>query len=322
MSKSQGKAWHERMAKEWRNNDFDIQRMKKRIEKSLLLSCHKKYIHTFTFLFLAPFLFSFTQSVSSFAVSLSLSLSLAIWLFPSFILSLYLIHIHPPLLFIPFSSSPCEDEKSWWRWSGSLVKHRRARELYDRDSYAHKKQFSSLFFLWINWRKKRQKNQRSKKNLCLLFHFLLSLSLTHSLFTLFLLSILSFHLLWLNSHSLLSLFFPCVSLVWFFLPFFLPHPLTLPDWILDNLVKKLNELEATEFMYQGICEHIRQMAKAFVDLCHIYKGNLLRNFVFIFTHISSYSFFFSFIQLNSFVQWNVKPCIHLWNVHINYLLYI
>lgn len=40
----------------------------------------------------------------------------------------------------------------------------------------------------------------------------------------------------------------------------------------DNLVKRLNDLEGIEFMYQGICEHIRGMAKAFVDLCHIYKG--------------------------------------------------
>jgi hypothetical protein len=42
----------------------------------------------------------------------------------------------------------------------------------------------------------------------------------------------------------------------------------------DALVKRLNDLEAIEFMYHGICEHIRQTAKAFVDLCHIYKGRL------------------------------------------------
>lgn len=40
----------------------------------------------------------------------------------------------------------------------------------------------------------------------------------------------------------------------------------------DSLVKRLNDLEGIEFMYHGICEHIRQTAKAFVDLCHIYKG--------------------------------------------------
>ena len=39
----------------------------------------------------------------------------------------------------------------------------------------------------------------------------------------------------------------------------------------DNLVKRLNELEGIEFMYQGISQHVRQLAKAFVDLCHMYK---------------------------------------------------
>ena len=39
----------------------------------------------------------------------------------------------------------------------------------------------------------------------------------------------------------------------------------------DNLVKRLNELEGIEFMYQGISQYVRQLAKAFVDLCHMYK---------------------------------------------------
>jgi len=39
----------------------------------------------------------------------------------------------------------------------------------------------------------------------------------------------------------------------------------------DSLIKRLADLEGIEFMYEGLCEHIRQTAKALVDLCHIYK---------------------------------------------------
>jgi len=39
----------------------------------------------------------------------------------------------------------------------------------------------------------------------------------------------------------------------------------------DALVRRLNDLEGIEFMYQGICQHVMNTAKAFVDLCHIYK---------------------------------------------------
>ena len=39
----------------------------------------------------------------------------------------------------------------------------------------------------------------------------------------------------------------------------------------DTLVKKMNELEATEFMYRGMAEHIRSILRAHVDLCHVLK---------------------------------------------------
>lgn len=43
----------------------------------------------------------------------------------------------------------------------------------------------------------------------------------------------------------------------------------------DSLVKKMEELEGNEYMYKGLMEHCKHMLKAFIDMCHIYKGRKL-----------------------------------------------
>lgn len=41
----------------------------------------------------------------------------------------------------------------------------------------------------------------------------------------------------------------------------------------DTLVKKLEELEQTEFMYRGLVEHTKRVLQAFFDLLQVYKGS-------------------------------------------------
>lgn len=43
----------------------------------------------------------------------------------------------------------------------------------------------------------------------------------------------------------------------------------------DTLVKKLEELESTEVMYQGLVEHTKRVMKAFFQLLQVYKGTIL-----------------------------------------------
>ena len=40
----------------------------------------------------------------------------------------------------------------------------------------------------------------------------------------------------------------------------------------DSLVKKLEELERTEFMYNGLIDHTRRMLRAYFDVFLVYKG--------------------------------------------------
>ena len=40
----------------------------------------------------------------------------------------------------------------------------------------------------------------------------------------------------------------------------------------DSLVKKLEELERTEFMYSGLIDHTRRMLRAYFDVFLVYKG--------------------------------------------------
>ena len=42
----------------------------------------------------------------------------------------------------------------------------------------------------------------------------------------------------------------------------------------DSLVKKLEELERTEFMYNGLIDHTRRMLRAYFDVFLVYKGRL------------------------------------------------
>ena len=42
----------------------------------------------------------------------------------------------------------------------------------------------------------------------------------------------------------------------------------------DSLVKKLEELERTEFMYNGLIDHTRRMLRAYFDVFLVYKGKL------------------------------------------------
>ena len=47
----------------------------------------------------------------------------------------------------------------------------------------------------------------------------------------------------------------------------------------DSLVKKLEELERTEFMYTGLIDHTRKMLRAYFDVFLVFKGkgeNLVR----------------------------------------------
>ena len=41
----------------------------------------------------------------------------------------------------------------------------------------------------------------------------------------------------------------------------------------DSLVKKLEELERTEFMYAGLIDHTRRMLRAYFDVFLVFKGN-------------------------------------------------
>ena len=40
----------------------------------------------------------------------------------------------------------------------------------------------------------------------------------------------------------------------------------------DSLVKRLEELERTEKMYQGVVDHMKKVLRAFFDLCRVHKG--------------------------------------------------
>lgn len=40
----------------------------------------------------------------------------------------------------------------------------------------------------------------------------------------------------------------------------------------DSLVKKLEELERTEFMYSGLIEHTRKVLRAYFDVFLVFKG--------------------------------------------------
>ena len=40
----------------------------------------------------------------------------------------------------------------------------------------------------------------------------------------------------------------------------------------DSLVKKLEELERTEFMYTGLIDHTRKMLRAYFDVFLVFKG--------------------------------------------------
>jgi hypothetical protein len=40
----------------------------------------------------------------------------------------------------------------------------------------------------------------------------------------------------------------------------------------DSLVKKLEELERTEFMYHGLIDHTRKMLRAYFDIFMVFKG--------------------------------------------------
>ena len=50
----------------------------------------------------------------------------------------------------------------------------------------------------------------------------------------------------------------------------------------DSLVKKLEELERTEFMYNGLIDHTRRMLRAYFDVFLVYKGKLNAVLSFIF----------------------------------------
>ena len=43
----------------------------------------------------------------------------------------------------------------------------------------------------------------------------------------------------------------------------------------DSLVKKLEELERTEFMYSGLIDHTRRMLRAYFDVFLVYKGKFI-----------------------------------------------
>ena len=49
----------------------------------------------------------------------------------------------------------------------------------------------------------------------------------------------------------------------------------------DSLVKKLEELERTEFMYTGLIDHTRKMLRAYFDVFLVFKGKG-KNLVFIY----------------------------------------
>ena len=40
----------------------------------------------------------------------------------------------------------------------------------------------------------------------------------------------------------------------------------------DSLIKKLEELERTEFMYTGLIDHTRRMLRAYFDVFLVFKG--------------------------------------------------
>ena len=42
----------------------------------------------------------------------------------------------------------------------------------------------------------------------------------------------------------------------------------------DSLIKKLEELERTEFMYTGLIDHTRRMLRAYFDVFLVFKGEL------------------------------------------------
>ena len=55
----------------------------------------------------------------------------------------------------------------------------------------------------------------------------------------------------------------------------------------DSLVKKLEELERTEFMYTGLIDHTRKMLRAYFDVFLVFKGRYL----FLYIALHSLTFF-------------------------------
>ena len=62
----------------------------------------------------------------------------------------------------------------------------------------------------------------------------------------------------------------------------------------DSLVKKLEELERTEFMYAGLIDHTRRMLRAYFDVFLVFKGNNLTHFSKSRIFVQKFKFFLNF----------------------------
>lgn len=62
----------------------------------------------------------------------------------------------------------------------------------------------------------------------------------------------------------------------------------------DSLVKKLQELEATEAMYTGLVDHSKRVLKAFYGLLQVYKGQCANWIGNILLYLINYLFYFNY----------------------------
>lgn len=53
----------------------------------------------------------------------------------------------------------------------------------------------------------------------------------------------------------------------------------------DTLVKKLEELENTELMYQGLVDHAKRVMKAFFQVLQMYKGMHRERGIYVATYV-------------------------------------
>ena len=60
----------------------------------------------------------------------------------------------------------------------------------------------------------------------------------------------------------------------------------------DSLVKKLEELERTEYMYTGLIDHTRKMLRAYFDVFLVFKGRCIYFYILPYIRLHSLTFFF------------------------------